>query len=128
MIIVGLVLAALAAALHVYIFTMESITWTSPRTRRTFGTTAEEAEVTKAMAFNQGFYNLFLSISVFLGILLVALGHAAVGATLVFVGAGSMAAAALVLLLSNPALRRAALTQGLLPALGVTALAVGLIA
>ena len=62
MITAGLVFAALAALLHVYIFTMESLTWTSPRTRATFGTTAEEAETTKLLAFNQGFYNLFLAI------------------------------------------------------------------
>ncbi len=54
----GLVFAALAALLHVYIFTMESLTWTSARTRAAFGTTAEEAETTKLLAFNQGFYNL----------------------------------------------------------------------
>jgi uncharacterized membrane protein len=47
MITAALVFAALAALLHVYIFTMESLTWTSPRTRATFGTTAEEAETTK---------------------------------------------------------------------------------
>ena len=51
-IIAGLVFAALAALLHVYIFVMESLTWTSPRTRGTFGTTAEEAETTKLLAFN----------------------------------------------------------------------------
>jgi len=58
----GLVFAALAALSHVYIFTMESLTWTSARTRATFGTTAQEAETTKLLAFNQGFYNLFLAI------------------------------------------------------------------
>ena len=47
MITAGLAFAALAALLHVYIFTMESLTWTSPRTRATFGTTPEEAETTK---------------------------------------------------------------------------------
>ena len=60
MIIAALIFAGLAALLHVYIFTMESLTWTSPRTRATFGTTPEEAETTKLLAFNQGFYNLFL--------------------------------------------------------------------
>ncbi len=33
MITAGLILAALAVLLHVYIFVMESLTWTSPRTR-----------------------------------------------------------------------------------------------
>ena len=36
MITAALVFAGLAAFLHVYIFTMESLTWTSPRTRATF--------------------------------------------------------------------------------------------
>jgi putative membrane protein len=62
MIAAALIFAALGAVLHVYIFTMESLTWTTPRTRATFGTTAEEAETTKLLAFNQGFYNLFLGI------------------------------------------------------------------
>ena len=94
MITAALVFAGLAGLLHVYIFTMESLTWTSPRTRATFGTTAEEAETTKLLAFNQGFYNLFLAIVTGIGIAAVALGHNAIGAALVFAGVGSMASAA----------------------------------
>jgi putative membrane protein len=127
MIVTGLVFAALAALLHVYIFTMESLTWTSARTRATFGTTAEEAETTKLLAFNQGFYNLFLAIVSGIGIALVAVGHNAVGAALIFAGVGSMAAAAAVLLLSSPDKARAALTQGIFPVIAVVLLALGLI-
>lgn len=126
MIVTGLVFAALAALLHVYIFTMESLTWTSPRTRATFGTTPEEAETTKLLALNQGFYNLFLAIVAGIGIAGVATGHQTVGAALVFAGAGSMAAAAVVLLLSAPDKARAALTQGTFPAIAVVLLALGL--
>ena len=64
MITVALIFAGLAALLHVYIFVMESLTWTTPRTRAVFGTTAEEAQTTKMLAFNQGFYNLFLAVGV----------------------------------------------------------------
>ena|SRR5271170_5663431 len=132
MITAGLVFAALAALLHVYIFTMESLTWTSPRTRATFGTTAEEAETTKLLALNQGFYNLFLAIVSGIGIAAVAMGHSAVssavGAGLIFAGVGSMAAAALVLLLSSPDKARAALTQGTFPLIAVVLLVVGLVA
>ena len=32
MILASLIFAAIAALLHVYIFTMESITWTKPKT------------------------------------------------------------------------------------------------
>ncbi|HWU30551.1 MAG TPA: DUF1304 domain-containing protein [Microbacterium sp.] len=125
MVVAGLILAGLAALVHVYIFVMESLIWTTPRVRATFGVTEEEALATKSMAFNQGFYNLFLAISVFTGIVLFAVGAHAVGATLVFVGAGSMAAAAIVLLLSSPDKRGAALKQGVIPAVAVIILALG---
>jgi putative membrane protein len=126
MVTAGLILAALAAALHVYIFVLESLRWTAPRTRATFGTTHEEAETTKLLAFNQGFYNLFLAIVTVVGIIAVATGARAVGSALVFAGAGSMAAAAVVLLLSSPDKARAAFTQGTFPVLAVVLLALGL--
>jgi len=126
MITAALIFAALAALLHVYIFTMESLTWTSPRTRATFGTSPEEAETTKLLAFNQGFYNLFLAIVAAIGIAGVAMGHKAVGAGLIFAGVGSMAAAATVLLLSAPEKARAALTQGTFAAIAIVLLALGL--
>jgi putative membrane protein len=127
MITAGLVFAGLAGLLHVYIFTMESLTWTSPRTRAAFGTTAEEAETTKLLAFNQGFYNLFLAIVTGIGIAAVALGHNAIGAALVFAGVGSMASAAVVLLASSPDKARAAVTQGTFPVIAVVLLVIGLI-
>ncbi|GLJ61599.1 hypothetical protein GCM10017576_17290 [Microbacterium barkeri] len=126
MIVAGLVLAAVAALVHVYIFFLESIAWTSPRALRTFGQTREAAEAQKELAFNQGFYNLFLAIVAALGVVLFATGAAVVGATLVFTGVGSMLAASLVLLISSPDKAAAALKQGLVPALSVIALAIGL--
>jgi putative membrane protein len=127
MITAGLVSASLAALLHVYIFTMESLTWTSPRTRATFGTTPAEAETTKLLAFNQGFYNLFLAIVTGIGIAAVVLDHNAVGAALVLAGVGSMAAAAVVLLASSLDKARAALTQGTFPLAAIVLLLIGLI-
>ena len=127
MLIAGLVLTGAAALLHVYIFVLESFAWTRPGTRATFGTTEEEAEVTRSLAFNQGFYNLFLAIATLLGIVVTATGAAAVGLTLVLTGTGSMLAAALVLLLSSPDKRRAAVTQGFLPLLAVVAIVIGLL-
>lgn len=127
MVIAGLVLAGLAVLIHVYIFYMESIAWTGAKARATFGTTIEEAEATKSLAFNQGFYNLFLAIAVAVGITFFASGATAVGTTLVLTGAGSMAAAALVLFASSPDKQGAALKQGVLPLLGVIALIIGLV-
>ncbi|WP_338403933.1 DUF1304 domain-containing protein [Cellulosimicrobium arenosum] len=127
MVAVGLVLATAAAALHVVIFWLESVAWTGSRARATFGTTPEEAETTKGLAFNQGFYNLFLAIVTVLGVVLHVAGTTTVGTTLVLTGTGSMLAAALVLLLSSRAHRAAAITQGTLPLLAVLALVVGLV-
>lgn len=127
MITAALIFAVLAALLHVYIFTMESLTWTSRRTRATFGTTAEEAETTKLLAFNQGFYNLFLAIVTAVGITAIALGDKGVGAALIFAGVGSMACAAIVLLASSPDKARAALTQGLVPLIAIVLLVIGLV-
>ncbi|MFY9921860.1 MAG: DUF1304 domain-containing protein [Mycobacterium sp.] len=126
MVTAALIFAGLAALLHVYIFVMESLTWTSPRTRATFGTTQEEAETTKLLAFNQGFYNLFLAIVSAIGIVAMCLGHTAVGAALTFAGVGSMLAAAAVLLASSPDKARAAVTQGAFPLIAVVLLALGL--
>lgn len=126
MITTALVFAALAALLHVYIFVMESLTWTSPRTRATFGTTEAEAETTRLLAFNQGFYNLFLAVVTGVGIIAVALGHTSVGASLVFAGVGSMAAAAAVLVASDRDKARAAATQGTFPAIAIVLLLLGL--
>src|ERR1700709_765250 len=107
---------------------MESLTWTSKRTRATFGTTAEEAETTKLLAFNQGFYNLFLAIVSAIGIVALAQGHTGVGAALVFAGVGSMAAAAGWLRASSPEKARSALIQGTFPVIAVVLLAIGLLA
>jgi putative membrane protein len=127
MIYAGLIFAGLAALLHVYIWVMESLTWTSARTRATFGTTQEEALATKELAFNQGFYNLFLAIVTAVGVICVIAGHRSVGAALVFAGVGSMLAAAVVLLASSPDKARAAITQGIFPLIAVVLLAIGLL-
>ncbi|QIK62671.1 DUF1304 domain-containing protein [Leucobacter viscericola] len=119
MLIAAMILAGIAALLHVYIFVMESITWTSRKTRATFGISEQEAEATREMAFNQGFYNLFLAIVTAVGVILLAIGQVPAGAALTFAGVGSMAAAATVLLLSSPDKRGAALKQGTIPLVAV---------
>jgi putative membrane protein len=126
MITAGMIFAGLAAALHVYIFVLESFQWTAPRTRATFGTTPEEAETTKLLAFNQGFYNLFLAIVTVVGVAWMSSGGILVGAALVFAGVGSMLAAAVVLVASAPDKARSAVIQGTLPLVAVVLLAIGL--
>jgi putative membrane protein len=128
--VVSLVAATLAAVLHVWIFVMESVLWTTPRVRATFGITDDaQAEHTKPMAFNQGFYNLFLAVVTLVGVVLVVAGGTRVGTSpagvaLVVAGTGSMLAAALVLLLSDRTKARPAVVQGTLPLVALLALLV----
>jgi putative membrane protein len=127
MVYAGLFLAGIAAILHVYIWVMESLTWTSPRTRKTFGISEEEALATRELAFNQGFYNLFLAIVTVTGLVIGGLHDFGIGLALIFAGTGSMLAAAVVLLASSPDKTRAALTQGILPLLAIVLIVVGLV-
>jgi putative membrane protein len=108
----------LAALLHVYIWVLESFRWTEPATRKTFGVSEADAQVLAPMAYNQGFYNLFLAIITFVGLGLLKSEHW-VGSALALAGTGSMLAAALVLVTRDRTMVRAALTQGTLPALAV---------
>ena len=126
--VAGYIFAGLAAAVHVYIFVLESILWTAPKTRATFGVKSEEeAIITQPLAFNQGFYNLFLAIVSVIGIVIAATGSASVGLALVLAGTGSMVAAGLVLILSSPDKARAAVVQMLFPAIAVVLLVVHLL-
>ncbi len=120
--ILALVFAGLAAVLHVYIFVLESVRWTQPKTWRTFGIADQQAaDITKPMAYNQGFYNLFLAIGAFVGIvfwLVNGIGDAS-GRTLLIFSMGSMVAAALVLVTSGRKYLRPASIQGTLPLIGL---------
>jgi len=126
--IIGSVLVGIAALMHVYIFAMESLQWTKPAIWKRFGLTSQaDAETTKPLAFNQGFYNLFLAIGVGTGLVLLAAGVVEVGLGMIFLAAGSMVAAALVLVLSSPKLARAAAIQGTAPLVGIIFLVLALV-
>lgn len=128
MIPASLVFALIAALLHVYIFTMESVTWTRPATWKRFGVASQaDAETTRPLAYNQGFYNLFLAVGALIGIGAVLLGQPLVGWTLVFTSCGSMLLAAAVLALTGRKYVRAAATQGTTPLLAVVLGLLGLL-
>jgi putative membrane protein len=109
--------AMLAGVVHVLIFCMESLWWTTPKVRERFRQTPEQADATKLFAFNQGFYNLFLAIGTFAGLALTLTGHPRSGLALVWWNCLSMVGAALVLTASAPQMRRGALIQGAAPLL-----------
>lgn len=128
LLVIGSIFVFLATVLHVYIFVLESVTWSAPRTWKIFGVASQaDADVIRPMAFNQGFYNLFLGLGAGIGIALLAVNESAALA-LVFLSAGSMVLAALVLLLSSKTNRRPALVQGVLPLIGVAVILASLAA
>lgn len=120
MTVLALIFAGIAALLHVLFFKLESLDWRKPRTWKTFGLTSQaDADTTASLAFNQGFYNLFLAIGTAVGIGLIAFSdnHDTMGWTLIVFACGSMLAAAVVLISSGGrSYARAAATQGV-PAL-----------
>ncbi|RQP10673.1 MAG: DUF1304 domain-containing protein [Microbacteriaceae bacterium] len=117
---IGSVLAGIAGAVHVYIWLLESVLWTRDSTRRAFGVrTPEEAETLRVMAYNQGFYNLFLALGVLVGLVLLWSGLAVAGIVLTLFACLSMVLAALVLISSDRRMLRPALVQGAVPLLAV---------
>lgn len=129
LLIIGSVFVGLAALIHVYIFYMESITWTTPGTWRRFGIrNQEDADTIQPMAYNQGFYNAFLAVGALAGIILASSPtlHQA-GIALELFTSLSMVLAATVLVISSPRLARAAALQGALPLIGLVLIAIALL-
>jgi putative membrane protein len=118
MTIIAVVLAVAAALLHVYIFVLEAFRWNEPSTRKTFGVSEADAPVLAPMAYNQGFYNLFLAIITLVGVVMID-GEHTTGTALALAGTGSMLAAAVVLVTHDRSMMRAAATQGTIPLLAV---------
>ncbi|WP_068361505.1 DUF1304 domain-containing protein [Rhodococcoides kroppenstedtii] len=119
--------ALLAAAIHTYIFVLESVTFETAG-RRVFGVRDDaEARIVRRWAFNQGWYNLFLAVGAAVGALVLAFGDGHVGAALVLFACGSMAGAASVLAATDRALLRPAAIQGGPSVVAVVAAAITLI-
>jgi putative membrane protein len=122
--------AVLAALVHVYIFVIESLRFTSPSTMRAFGiTSVQDAQTMRLWAFNQGFYNLFLAVIAVMGAVasVAAADNTtahAIGRTLIWTAVGCMLAAAVVLVASDHSKVRGALVQGIFPLLTIVALLV----
>ncbi|MCB1604849.1 MAG: DUF1304 domain-containing protein [Gammaproteobacteria bacterium] len=114
------VFALIAALLHVLIFCMESLWFMKPGVYKRFGAkTVEDAESKRLFAFNQGFYNLFLAIGIFIGLgLLHSGGYLQVAQTLILFCTASMLFAGIVLIISGGIrMLRAGVIQLLFPLL-----------
>lgn len=116
----ALVFAIIAALIHVLIFALESVLWAKPSIWRRFGLRSQaDADLVEPMAFNQGFYNLFLALATALGLLLLVWGNPVAGKWVLLVALSSMVLASIVLLITNRKMLQAALVQGIAPLLGI---------
>lgn len=125
LVVTGSVFVVIAAAIHLLIFFAESVLWSKPTTWKRFGLkTQQDADTVKPMAFNQGFYNLFLAIGAGVGLIMLGSNACAQGGLVLSIfTTASMVLAAVVLMVSSPRLWRAALIQGVAPLLGIIFLA-----
>ena len=124
--IIGSIFIALAAIFHVYVFILESLKWRSPKTWKAFGLLSQEhADIIARMAFNQGFYNLFLALGAGSGLALLAL-NATVGHSLIFFSSACMVGAGAVLFISVKTSRKAAIMQAGPPLIGSILILIGL--
>ena len=128
LLIVGSAFVFIAAAIHLLIFFLESVLWSKPSTWKRFGLKSQaEADIVKPMAFNQGFYNVFLAIGAGTGLVMLGSENWVQGGLAISIFACvSMVLAAVVLITSSPKLWRSALIQGAAPLLGITFLLIAL--
>lgn len=135
------ILAAIAAAIHVFFFYLESVAFSKPSTYKAFGVkTPQDAEAVKPMALNQGFYNLFLAMGIAVGLVLHAVDYRGLDiltippetpehywgeSMIVFSLACMLGAAAVLLISSKGKLARGAAIQGLVPAAALLVIALG---
>lgn len=129
LLLVASIFVFIAALIHLFIFFLESILWSRPTTWKRFGLKSQsEADIVKPMAFNQGFYNVFLALGVGIGLVLLGTGFSREGGIAIAMFAlGSMVLAAVVLVASNPKMLRAALIQGAAPLLALIFLLLSLV-
>jgi len=128
-VIIGSIFILIAALIHLLIFFLESVLWSRPDVWRRFGLkTQEEADTVRPMAFNQGFYNVFLALGAGTGLVMLgSTNWAQGGIALSIFSATSMVLAALVLVTSSPKLARSAAIQGIAPLIGVIFLVLSLV-
>jgi putative membrane protein len=127
--VIGSVFVFVAAVLHLVFFFFESVLWSRPRVWRRFGVRSQEdADTLRFMAYNQGFYNVFLALGAGTGLVLLGSGASYEGGIAICAFAlVSMLLASIVLLTGDAKLWRAALLQGAPALLGIVFLGLTLV-
>jgi putative membrane protein len=112
--------ALVAAAFHVLFFVLESVTFSQPQVAARFGlTTPEQIAAVRPMAYNQGFYNLFLALGVAGGLALVLAGSVEAGRAITLFACACMVGAGAVLLSTNRRFARSAAIQAVPPLIAI---------
>ena len=120
--LVAQVAALLAAAIHVWFFVVESVLFGRPGVAARFGLrTEEQIAAVRPMAFNQGFYNLFLAAGPVAGLIAYHAGRVDVGRALVIYGCAFMAACGVVLFVSDRRLWKGMIGQSAPPLIALIA-------
>jgi len=115
------IFAVLAGLVHVAVFVMESLLFRRPWVQRgVLGRAGADPGVV-IWAFNQGFYNLFVAAGAIGGVIAYHAGHATAGRALTLYACGFMAAAGVVLFISDRGLWRGALGQSVPPLIALLA-------
>ncbi|MFC8915995.1 DUF1304 domain-containing protein [Streptomyces sp. NPDC047821] len=108
---VSQVFALIAAAVHVFVWPLESFLYGRPWVRVFLtGSTADAPEV-RLWRFNVGFYNLFLALGLIAGFVALRLGHETSGRSLITYVSAFMIGGGIMLLVSDPRLWRGSLGQ-----------------
>ena len=116
------VFALIGALFHVSAFALESLLFRRPQVQRLMlGGRAEVAPDVYLWAFNQGFYNLFVAAGAVGGVIAYHSGQLAAGRALTLYACAFMAAAGVVLVVSDRRLWRGALGQAVPPLVALVA-------
>ena len=119
---VAVIAALVAALIHVWFFVLESLQFDQPKVFGRFGiTSAEDAAIVRPMAFNQGFYNLFLALGILGGLGFVATGRVEAGRAVVLFACACMVGAGAVLLATNRRFLIGSLVQAVPPLVAIVA-------
>jgi putative membrane protein len=122
--IIAVAAAVLAGLVHAWFFVLESLWFERPNVAARFGLrTAEEISAVRPMAYNQGFYNLFLAAGIAGGLLLIGTGSAVPGRPIVLFSCACMVGAGVVLVTSNRHFAAGAALQALPPLVAIVATA-----
>ena len=119
--VIAQLFAVVAALLHVWFFVMESVLWRRPAVWARFRLGSQaDADVTAQLAFNQGFYNLFLALGALGGVWLARTsGDGSVGQAIALFACACMVGAGVVLVASDRRFLPAALLQAVPPAVAI---------